>query len=121
MSYVNGCAGQQAAEMSQHNQKYTIHLILTDGIINDLEQTIDEVVQGSVLPMSIIIVGIGEAEFDQMVALDADRTPLYSKTLGKYSARDIVQFVPYRDLKNDPYKLAKEVLYEIPKQMTSYF
>lgn len=89
--------------------------------MNDLEATIDEVVQGSVLPLSIIIVGIGEAEFDQMVELDADRKPLYSKKLGKYSTRDIVQFVPYRDLKNDPYRLAKEVLNEIPRQLTSYF
>jgi hypothetical protein len=41
-------------------------LILTDGIINDLEKTIDEVVLGSVLPLSIIIVGIGAADFEQM-------------------------------------------------------
>jgi hypothetical protein len=46
-------------EMTQFNQKYTIMLILTDGIINDLEATIDEVVKGSALPLSIIIVGIG--------------------------------------------------------------
>jgi len=36
---------------------------LTDGIINDLEKTIDEVVKGSTSPLSIIIVGIGEADF----------------------------------------------------------
>jgi len=65
-------------------------LILTDGIINDLEKTIDEVVHGSVLPLSIIIVGIGEADFEQMDLLDADDSPLYSKKLGKYASRDIV-------------------------------
>lgn len=65
-------------------------MILTDGIINDLEKTIDEVVLGSVLPLSIIIVGIGEADFDQMDLLDADDNPLYSKKLGKYASRDIV-------------------------------
>ena len=32
-----------------------------------------------------------------------------------------MQFVPYRDLRNDPYRLAKEVLAEVPRQMTSYF
>ena len=56
-----------------------------------------------------------------MEHLDADNNPLYSKKLGKYSHRDIVQFVPYRDVKNDPYRLAKEVLAEVPHQMTSYF
>ena len=65
-------------------------MILTDGIINDLEKTIDEVVLGSVLPLSIIIVGIGEADFEQMDLLDADDNPLYSKKLGKYASRDIV-------------------------------
>jgi len=39
-------------------------LILTDGVIQDLNATIDEVVRGSVLPLSIIIVGIGNADFD---------------------------------------------------------
>ena len=71
--------------MTQYKQKYTICLILTDGVINDLQATIDEVVQGSVLPLSIIIVGIGGAEFDQMEQLDADENPLWSKTLGKYA------------------------------------
>lgn len=56
-----------------------------------------------------------------MELLDADNNPLFSKRLGKYSSRDIVQFVPYRDLRNDPYRLAKEVLAEVPRQMTSYF
>lgn len=94
---------------------------MTDGIINDLKETIDEIVAGSNLPLSIIIVGVGEANFDMMRCLDADNEPLLSRKWKKYADRDIVQFVPYRDLKNDPYRLAKEVLYEVPKQMTDYF
>ena len=50
-------------------------------MINDLEKTVAEVVEGSVLPLSIIIVGIGEADFDQMEQLDADLTPLFSRGL----------------------------------------
>jgi hypothetical protein len=49
--------------MSQHNQKYTICLIITDGTINDFEQTADEIVAASKLPVSIIIVGVGDADF----------------------------------------------------------
>jgi len=56
-----------------------------------------------------------------MEALDGDVAPLYSKKLRKYRDRDIVQFVAYRDLQNDPARLAKEVLAEVPKQMTDYF
>ena len=39
-------------------------------VINDAQQTIDAVVQASGLPLSIIIVGIGNADFSQMEVLD---------------------------------------------------
>ena len=35
--------------------------------------------------------------------------------------RDIVQFVPFQEFKNNTYKLAKEVLQEIPSQVTEFF
>jgi len=46
------------------------------------------------LPLSVIIVGVGNAEFTNMVRLDGDNG-LYSNQ-GKKAARDIVQFVPFR-------------------------
>jgi hypothetical protein len=51
---------------------------LTDGVINDMQATIDQIVRASRLPLSIIIVGVGGAEFDQMTALDGDETPIFS-------------------------------------------
>ena len=92
------------------NQEYHSLLILTDGIINDMQKTIDEIVRGSDLPLSIVIVGVGDADFDSMDTLDADNEPLYSKKYRKYMHRDIVQFVPFREFKNDAFKLAKETL-----------
>jgi vacuolar-type H+-ATPase subunit F/Vma7 len=87
-----------------------ILLILTDGIINDMQKTIDEIVRGSSLPLSIIIVGVGDADFSSMDILDADDEPLYSKKYKKHMASDIVQFVPFSEFKNDPIMLAKETL-----------
>ena len=66
-------------EISQLQQKYCILLIITDGIINDMEQTINEVVRATALALSIIIVGVGNEDFTMMHELDADETPLYSK------------------------------------------
>ena len=86
-----------------------------------MKQTIDQVVRGSFLPVSIIIVGIGNEDFGKMETLDGDVKTLYSKKLKKKAARDIVQFVPYHKFKRDPQRLAKEVLAEIPKQLTEYF
>lgn len=83
------------------------------------------IVNASTLPLSIIIVGVGGAEFDNMEELDGDVVRLSSN--GRYAARDIVQFVPFRDfLKGggDPHmarlRLAREVLAEIPDQVLSY-
>lgn len=36
-------------------------------------------------------------------------------------SRDIVQFVPFREFKNDAFKLAKETLQEIPGQLVDFF
>ena len=55
-----------------------------------MEKTIDEIVRGSSLPLSIIIVGVGDDDFSAMDKLDADEEPLYSQKLKSYMASDIV-------------------------------
>lgn len=45
---------------------YTVLLIVTDGVINDMAQTKEAIVAASDLPLSIIIVGVGEADFSNM-------------------------------------------------------
>ena len=52
-----------AQKVSQEKQVYNILVILTDGGIQDLEETIDEIVKGSSLALSIIIVGVGQEDF----------------------------------------------------------
>lgn len=80
-------------------QQYFILLIITDGEITDLDQTKQAIINASKLPMSIIIVGVGEADFKAMEFLDRDDGVLKSPT-GEPAARDIVQFVPFRQFKN---------------------
>lgn len=99
---------------------YTILMILTDGIINDMRETIDSIVDASDSPLSIIIVGVGDANFDEMHELDADDKPLRSSR-GVLMKRDIVQFVPYRKyLSNTAFGLAEEVLEEVPRQVDDF-
>ena len=99
---------------------YNILLILTDGQINDMQDTIDGLVEASFLPISVIIVGIGNGNFGNMDILDADDNPLYDRRRRK-ADRDLVQFVPFNDYKNDPPKLAEQVLEEIPRQVVEYY
>ena len=100
--------------------KYEILMILTDGVIDDLENTIDALVEGSYLPLSVIIIGIGDADFSKMKILDGDEVPLCSRN-GKKRMRDLVQFVPFNKFENDEKKLACEVLEEIPNQIIEYY
>ncbi|EGG13384.1 hypothetical protein DFA_11145 [Cavenderia fasciculata] len=94
--------------------KYTILLIITDGDICDLTQTKIQIVKGSKLPLSIVIVGVGSSAFFSMNELDGDMNSL------KGAVRDIVQFVPFAEVcKNGD--IAKETLKEIPKQFIRYF
>ncbi len=48
-------------------QMYHILLILTDGLIHDMQKTTDLIVECSKYPLSIIIVGIGNDDFSNMI------------------------------------------------------
>ena len=105
---------------SGKNDIYHILMILTDGIINDMESTVDAVVEASYLPISIIIIGIGDSNFRNMHILDSDNEILYDSNK-RAADRDCVQFVEFNKFNNDGIKLAQEVLAEIPKQLIEYF
>uniref|UniRef100_A0AAQ6IQD8 Copine Va n=1 Tax=Anabas testudineus TaxID=64144 RepID=A0AAQ6IQD8_ANATE len=120
---VNHVARYAAA--FQDGSQYFVLLIITDGVISDMAQTKEAIVNAAKLPMSIIIVGVGQAEFDAMVELDGDDIRISSR--GKLAERDIVQFVPFRDYMDrtgnhvlSMARLAKDVLAEIPDQLISY-
>lgn len=70
-----------------------------------MDQTVDLIVNYSHLPLSIIIVGVGNADFSNMDRLDGDNG-LYNHQ-GKKAMRDIVQFVPFNQVKLNPDLLAK--------------
>ena len=99
---------------------YSILLILTDGLITDFPDTVAEIIQCSRLPMSVIIVGVGNEDFKQMDMLDADVTPLRDMS-GNSAVRDIVQFVPFREYAYQPHMLAEAVLRELPKQIDDFY
>ena len=63
-------------------------MILTDGQIHDMEETKRLLVDSSKLPLSIIIVGVGEDSFANMHELDGDDGLVDS--LGRRADRDLV-------------------------------
>ncbi|XP_041692463.2 copine-8-like [Coregonus clupeaformis] len=113
------------AQSVKDGSQYFILLIISDGVITDMAQTKESIINAATLPMSIIIVGVGPAEFNEMIELDGDEERISSQ--GRFAERDIVQFVPFRDYVDrrgnhilSMARLAKEVLAEIPDQFLSY-
>uniref|UniRef100_A0A8C4HIX9 Copine 3 n=1 Tax=Dicentrarchus labrax TaxID=13489 RepID=A0A8C4HIX9_DICLA len=113
------CFAKQALRQNMASQ-YFVLLIITDGVITDMDQTRTAIVEASRLPMSIIIVGVGGADFSAMEFLDSDDKLLCSPN-GDVASRDIVQFVPFRDFQGNSVALAQSVLAELPDQVSSFF
>ncbi|XP_071753059.1 copine-3-like isoform X2 [Centroberyx gerrardi] len=112
--------GRQAIQQETASQYYVL-LIITDGVITDMDQTRNAIVNASRLPMSIIIIGVGGADFSAMEFLDGDDGLLRSPS-GEAAMRDIVQFVPFRQFQNaGTAALAQSVLAELPDQVASFF
>ncbi|PIC31297.1 hypothetical protein B9Z55_012046 [Caenorhabditis nigoni] len=120
---------QKAHNMIHDSARYQILLIITDGIISDMHATIRSIINASGLPLSIIIIGVGNEDFEKMHELDSDDSLLQQDS--RIAQRDIVQFVTIREFLNngrgvylDPdvvqENLAREVLYEVPGQLTGY-
>jgi len=105
---------------------YFVLLIITDGVITDLDATKNSIIAASSLPLSIIIVGVGVEDFSAMDELDADDSLLRNN--GLTAERDIVQFVEMQKFLRkqgshvtwNKEMLAKEVLAEIPDQLVGY-
>jgi hypothetical protein len=106
---------------SQPDQHYTILLILTDGLITDLEACILKIIDASKAhPLSIVIVGIGNGDFTSMRRLDGDDRRLRSSDRSRVASRDIVQFVHWQSgmaLQT----VTAQVLSEVPSAVVDYF
>lgn len=68
---INNAINQCSTFCSNLSQ-YMLVFIMTDGQLHDIYPVIDLIDKNSNLPMSIIIVGLGENDFKQMQKLDGD-------------------------------------------------
>ncbi|KAL4859813.1 Copine-5 [Chlorella vulgaris] len=118
------------ASQPSSSLEYFVLLILTDGCIMDMQNTVNAIVQASRLPLSLLIVGVGDEDFTSMEVLDGDEQRLKSST-GQLAARDLVQFVPFRDgdlggggrkrQRDAAEELASELLAELPGQLVEFY
>lgn len=108
-------AAAQAKSRHQANPlSYSILLLLTDGAVTDIEATKQVLASVADAPLSIVIVGIGSADFSAMQFLDD-----FERRSGMQ--RDIVQFVQFSKHEFDKTSLTRATLDEIPDQLVQFF
>ncbi|KAF6176595.1 hypothetical protein GIB67_034457 [Kingdonia uniflora] len=117
---INKAANIASESLSYNSSKYFVLLIITDGVLTDLQETINSLVRASDLPLSILIVGVGKADFKQMEVLDADGGKRLESSTGRIATRDIVQFVPMDQVIAGQVPVVQALLEELPTQFLTY-
>lgn len=97
-------------------------VILTNGCCQDTNETLEAIVEASKLPISLLVVGIGDANFSAMDWLDGSKPMTYK---GKKASRNIVNFVSVKSFLNRGNEaieldLAKVALRDIPQQFLEW-
>ena len=95
-------------------------LIISDGIIDDINETIDSIIEASKFPISFIIIGIGNDVSNDMKRLNGENGKLISSK-GEILKKDIVQYVHFNDYADNLNKLTEAVLKYIPDQIYKYY
>ena len=103
-----------------NNFNYNILLIISDGCIHDITETIDNIIEASKFPISFIIIGVGDDVTYDMKRLNGESGKLISSTKEVLN-KDIVQYVHFNDYADDLNKLTEAVLKYIPDQISNYY
>ncbi|VDN21697.1 unnamed protein product [Gongylonema pulchrum] len=95
---------------------YFVLLIVTDGCVTNAARTVNAIVDCSELPISLVIVGVGDRDFSPMQSL---LSPMLKSSEGRLLRREIVTFVPYTASMTDNELVAK-LLINVPRQFLSW-
>jgi len=95
----------------QGNQVYSVLLIITDGICQNMEDAKQRLQRYSEAPLSVIFVGVGRQDFTAMEDLVACTTP---------GVRSNSAFVEFRKHQYDPTALGRQALQNLPSQLVEY-
>jgi hypothetical protein len=92
-------------------QRYCILFIITDGSTQQIEETKRKLSVYSSVPLSVIFVGVGRAEYKSMYELcDSDAG----------TTRCTTTFVEFRQHQHHPTSLGRAALAQIPNQLVEY-
>lgn len=103
------------ADESSNTLRYVVLLIITDGLADSFEETQRKLAVYSQVPLSIVIVGVGEScNYDKMYQL------VDSASQHQQGSRRNVSFVEFRRHQNSPEALGTAALQDVPLQVCEY-
>ena len=85
----------------------------------DFQNTIDSLIENSFLPLSIVVIGIGNSEFEDIKQLLSNKNKISSKGIEKL--RNNIHFISMKDCNFNNDILKNRCLKDIPKQMVQYY
>ena len=108
---------------NRRGQCYSTLVILSTGTISDLQQTADTVCAAAEdAPLSIVIIGVGaKGDFDRLQRLAGGDFGKLRHSNGVPIARDIVNFVKFREFHGNAGRCVSESLKEVPEQFVQHF
>uniref|UniRef100_A0ACD5YZ81 Uncharacterized protein n=1 Tax=Avena sativa TaxID=4498 RepID=A0ACD5YZ81_AVESA len=95
---ISTATATASQSLTTNQQKYFILLIVTDGVVTDFQETIDAIIKASDFPLSIVVVGVGGADFKEMEFLDPNKGGRLESSTGRVASRDVIQFAPMKDV-----------------------
>jgi E3 ubiquitin-protein ligase RGLG len=104
---------KETIRVVKHTKKYTILLIITDGVIDDPEESGKAIVEASNYPISIICIGVGDGPFETMEVFD-DELP--ERKFDNFQFVDFDKVVNNAHVENKAATFAMQALMEIPEQ-----
>jgi hypothetical protein len=94
---------------TENSVLYTVLLVITDGIMDNLQETQQKLAAYSEMPLSIVFVGVGRSDFKQM-----------NELCGISGRRCNTTFVDFRRHQHDPSALGEAALQNVPAQLCEY-
>ena len=122
LKHVIQAAQYRAIRSNQERHCYTTLVILSTGVVDDLQATIDAVCASAEdAPLSIVIIGVGSGSFKSMERLMGDESGKLRHSNGVPVARDIVKFVAFNDYHGSASRCAAAALRDVPEQFVQHF
>lgn len=102
---------RQAIDLVKQRRSYHILIIIADGAVDNMEETVKMIIEASNYQLSIICIGVGKGPWDKMKLMD-DR--IFNRKFDNFQFVDFYRVM--NACENEEVEFARQALLEIPAQ-----